>query len=109
MITVSNGRFLGGAFRIAPNASVLDGRLDVCFFQDGGIIRRMRMFAAAFSGTHTRIPGVVSDAVSRIELSFADKPAMELDGELRRAAARVVDLRCAPYALRVIAAPDALL
>src|ERR1700680_4540644 len=32
MVTVSNGRSLGGAFRIAPHASVLDGKLDACFF-----------------------------------------------------------------------------
>src|SRR5437868_5614293 len=33
MVTASNGRSLGGAFQIAPKASVLDDRLDACFFR----------------------------------------------------------------------------
>lgn len=108
MVTVSNGRSLGGAFRIAPRASVLDGKLDACFFQDSGLTRRLRMFMAAFRGAHVGMSGVVTAAVSQLELSFPDKPSMEMDGELRVARSSTVGLRCFPGALRVIAAPRAI-
>ena len=108
MVTVSNGRSLGGAFQIAPHASVLDGKLDACFFQDSGFLKRLRMFIGAFRGTHVTMAGVISSAVAQLELSFPDSPSMEMDGELRVARSRTVELRCVPGALRVIAAPQAL-
>lgn len=108
MVTVSNGRFLGGAFKIAPHASVRDGRLDVCFFQDSGLTKRLRMFVAAFRGAHVGMSGVLTASISQLELSFPDNPSMEMDGELRVARSKSVGLRCFPGALRVIAAPRAL-
>jgi YegS/Rv2252/BmrU family lipid kinase len=105
MITVSNGRFLGGAFNIAPQASVLDGRLDACFFADSNVIERLRLFAGALRGTHLEMPQVVSARVQQMTLTFPSPPQMEVDGELRIARSKTVELKCIPRALSVIAAP----
>jgi diacylglycerol kinase (ATP) len=105
MLTVSNGRFLGGAFRIAPHASVLDGKLDVGVFGNTGVIGRVRVFAGAFRGTHLGLASVSSQRVSSIGLRFADPPLMEVDGELRQARSSTVNIECLPRALSVIAAP----
>ena len=109
MITVSNGRFLGGAFKIAPHASVLDGRLDACFFSDANVVQRVRLFAGALRGTHEGMPQVVSASVQQVTLTFPSPPQMEIDGELHTASSKTVELRCYPRALSVIAAPGALL
>lgn len=108
MVTVSLGRSLGGAFMIAPTASVLDGKLDVCFFRDAGVIGRARLFAAAMRGTHLSARAVSSAKVERLSLAFGSRPAIEMDGELRVANSKKVELRCLPAALRVLAAPGAL-
>lgn len=108
MVTVSIGRFLGGAFKIAPNASVLDGKLDVCFLGDSGVPRRVKLFLGAMRGTHIGMPSVSTAAVERIALTFPAAPPMEFDGELRVARSRTVELRCLPRALSVIAAPGAI-
>jgi diacylglycerol kinase (ATP) len=108
MVTVSNGKFLGGAFNIAPHASVTDGKLDVCFIRDSGLLARVRLFAGALRGAHLTLPSVTAGQVGELTLTFAQPPAMELDGELRAARSRVVNLRCLPRALAVIAAPGAL-
>jgi diacylglycerol kinase (ATP) len=105
MLTVSNGRYLGGAFRIAPHASVIDGKLDVGCFGDIGVIGRVRIFAGALRGTHLGLPSVKTERVSSITLRFADPPLMEVDGELRRARSSIVKIGCVPLALSVIAAP----
>jgi len=109
MVTVSNGRFLGGAFKIAPQASVLDGRLDACFFSDSDLVERVKLFAGALRGTHIGMPQVSSASVQELLLTFANNPQMEIDGELRTARSKSVELRCIPRALSVVAAPDALL
>ncbi|HEV7837930.1 MAG TPA: diacylglycerol kinase family protein [Gemmatimonadaceae bacterium] len=108
MVTVSNGRYLGGAFRIAPHASVVDGKLDACFFGDSNVVERARLFAGALRGTHLGMRGVTSASVQELSLTFAAPPSMEIDGELRTARSSTVRLECVPQALSVLAAPGAL-
>jgi YegS/Rv2252/BmrU family lipid kinase len=107
MVTVSNGRWLGGAFKIAPTASVLDGKLDVCFFRDAGVVERVRLFAGAMRGTHLGMHAVSAAKIERLTLTFDTNPAMEMDGELRTAESTSVEVRVVPSALSVLAAPGA--
>jgi diacylglycerol kinase (ATP) len=105
MLTVSNGRFLGGAFRIAPGASVVDGELDVGLFSNTGLIGRVRIFAGAFRGTHIGLPSVETKRVRELTLRFSAPPMMEVDGELRQAVTSTVKIECVARGLNVIAAP----
>jgi diacylglycerol kinase (ATP) len=105
MLTVSNGRFLGGAFRIAPQASVVDGELDAGFVGDCNLVDRVRVFAGALRGTHLRLPSVKTERVRAMTLRFSAPPKMEVDGELRQARSSTVQIECRPRALNVIAAP----
>ncbi|HEY3114721.1 MAG TPA: diacylglycerol kinase family protein [Gemmatimonadaceae bacterium] len=108
MVTASNGRWLGGAFKIAPQASVVDGKLDLCFFTDSNVFERVRLFIGAMRGTHLGMPSVRSASVRELTLTFPAPPSMEVDGELRRARSKTIELRCVPRALSVIAAPGAI-
>jgi diacylglycerol kinase (ATP) len=108
MVTLSNGRWLGGAFKIAPQASVLDGKLDACFLGDSNVMRRMRLFLGAMRGTHIGMPSVAAVGFQKLTLAFPSNPLMEVDGELRRAQSPTVNVNCLPRALSVLAAPGAL-
>jgi diacylglycerol kinase (ATP) len=108
MVTISNGRWLGGAFKIAPQASVLDGKLDACFLGDSNVMQRMKLFLGAMRGTHIGMPAVSAAGVQELTLTFPDNPLMEIDGELRRAQSRTVNVKCVPRALSVVSAPGAL-
>ena len=108
MVTISNGRWLGGAFKIAPNASIVDGRLDACFIGDSDVVQRLKLFAGALRGNHLGMPSVTTARVQQLALTFPDSPSMEMDGELRVARARTVELQCVHRALSVLAAPGAL-
>lgn len=108
MVTVSSGRWLGGAFKIAPHASVLDGKLDACFFSDSNVAERAKLFIGALRGTHVGMRSVSIASVQQLTLTFPNNPSMEMDGELRLAQAKTVELKCIPRALSVVAAPGAL-
>jgi diacylglycerol kinase (ATP) len=108
MAVASNGCWLGGAFRIAPRASVTDGKLDFCLLADNDVMGRIRIFAGALRGTHVGLPGVTSVTAESLSLTFADRPAMELDGELQQATSRTVRIESVPRALSVISAPGAV-
>lgn len=108
MVTVSNGRWLGGAFKIAPRASVLDGKLDACFLGDSSVVQRMKLFVGAMRGTHIGMPSVSVAGARELTLTFPENPLMEIDGELRRAQSRTVNVKCVPRALSVVGAPGAI-
>ena len=104
MAIVSNGRYLGGAFKIAPQGLVTDGLLDMNVFDDCGAIERARLFASAMKGSHVANRRVRYHRAARFTLEFTAPPTMEVDGELRQASKCTVEIDCVPRALRVIAA-----
>ena len=103
MVTVSNGRYFGGGFPIAPQATVDDGKLHACIIGDAPPLGRLRLFNLAERGRH-----VASDRVEIIDdgsfrLSFDTPPRFEMDGDVRRAGDSVIEARALPAALRVVA------
>lgn len=87
---------------------MVDGKLDVCFFADASVLNRSRLFLGALRGTHLSRPEVFAAAARQLSLSFDEPPAMEIDGELRIARERTVEITCVRGALSVIGAPGAV-
>jgi diacylglycerol kinase (ATP) len=107
MLTVSNGRYFGGGFPIAPEARVADGRLHVCRIEDASPFARLRLFNMAERGRHVRSERVeiIDDAGFRLE--FERPPRFEMDGDVRRSATAALEVRVLPSALRVVAPVEA--
>lgn len=102
MLVIANGKEFGGAFRIAPAATVDDGRLDAVLFADGIRAGRLPLLARAIAGTHLSHPAVSHTAGARFTISCRTRPWLELDGELHQAAAETITVACVPGALRVL-------
>jgi YegS/Rv2252/BmrU family lipid kinase len=103
MLTVSNGRYFGGGFPIAPHADVSDGRLHACSIEDADPFTRLRLFILAERGRHvgSERVGVVDARTMRIR--FDAPPRFELDGEVRRSRDPEIELTVRPGALQVVA------
>ncbi len=106
MLIIANGKNFGGSFRIAPAASVSDGRLDAIAIAMAPPLRRARLFGAATKGTHVAHAEVVTEQAPTFTLQFPTPPAYETDGEYNRAASTRLEVRCVPAALRVVAPPE---
>jgi diacylglycerol kinase (ATP) len=102
MLIVANARNFGGSFKIAPGASVTDGKLDAISIHDAAPLARMRLFAAATKGTHVMAREVIVEQSPSFTLEFPAPPAFETDGEYNRAKGAVVQIDCVPNALRVV-------
>lgn len=102
MITVSNGRFFGGGFPIAPEASLDDGMLHTCRILDAPPLTRLKLFSLAEKGRHTASDKVEVLADPAFQLTFEEPPRFEMDGDVRRASGEVLDVRVVPRALKVI-------
>jgi diacylglycerol kinase (ATP) len=103
MLIIANGKNFGGSFRIAPAASVTDGRLDAIAIAMAPPLRRARLFGAATKGTHVTLAEVRTEQAPSFTLTFPAPPAYETDGEYNRAASNTLEVRCVPGALRVVA------
>ena len=103
MLVFANGQYFGGAFRIAPDASLTDGALDVMDIGEMGTARRLAVFARATRGAHVHCAEVSTARASAAELTFGAPPFFEADGELHRARAGTVLVGCLPGALTIVA------
>ena len=103
MLTVSNGRFFGGGFPIAPEATLTDGLLHACQILDAAALTRLRLFNLAEKGRHTTSERVEILADSSFLLDFDTPPRFEMDGDVRLAAEASLEIRALPRALEVVA------
>lgn len=107
MLTVSNGRFFGGGFPIAPNATVTDGLLHACQIRDAPPLSRLRIFNLAERGRHTTSDRVELLSDASFELDLDAPPRLEVDGDVRRAGEARLRMRVLPGALHVVVPKDA--
>jgi diacylglycerol kinase (ATP) len=102
MLVIANAKNFGGAFKIAPGASLSDGKLDAIAIYDAPAMKRLGLFAAAVKGTHVTNPRVNVEQAAKFTLKFAVPPAYETDGEYRQANSAELEVTCVPAALRVV-------
>ena len=107
LAAVSNGRCVGGMFRITPAALPADGRLDLCVVEDMPLLSQLALVPRILRGIHGSSPRVQSRRVREVILRVpAGLPLyFQIDGELREPAG-VTELRIEvlPGRLRVIRA-----
>lgn len=103
MLTISNARYFGGGFPIAPGARIDDGKLHACRIDDAPPPTRLALFNLAERGRHVSSERVeiVDDASFR--LRFPAPPRFEMDGDVRLARDETLEVRVLPLALQVVA------
>ena len=82
---IANSRFFGGGMKIAPDAAINDGLLDVINIGDIKTAKILLNAHTLYSGTHLNLAEVKSTQARVIEVSPLDKSAavhLEIDGEL---------------------------
>jgi len=102
MLTISNGRFFGGGFPIAPRATVEDGRLHACFIRDAAPLTRLRLFDRAGKGRHEGQAQVEIRSARAFRIRCPAPIRFEIDGDVYSATPDV-RLEVLPAALRVAA------
>jgi diacylglycerol kinase (ATP) len=107
LLVIANAPYFGGNFRIAPQASLSDGKLDAVSIRHVPAARRVSIMRAAINGTHERFADVTSRQAESYEVSFATPPWYETDGELHLAASASLRVICCPRALRVVTSSSA--
>jgi len=99
---VANARYFGGGMKIAPDAKIADGALDIINIGDIRTAKILLNAYTLYAGTHLDLKEVKSMLAKRIEVSPAAKNAeihLETDGELPGKLPAIFEI--VPNALRV--------
>ncbi len=90
----------GHGLRIAPQASMTDGLLDLCFVRRLGKLKLLGLFSIVYWGKHTKLPYVSMDRREHFILETERPTALFADGEY--VCETPVEIAVRPHALRVI-------
>lgn len=82
MVTISNGKYFGGGFPIAPEGSVWDGVLHACLIGDASPLTRAQLFSAAGKGRHVASDRVEIRSEPRFRVGFDAPVRFEGDGDV---------------------------
>ncbi len=83
-VSVNNGRFFGGGMKIAPEARLVDGLLDLVVIRKVSFARILADGPRIYTGTHVSLPEVDHVQVKSIKAWPVDEQAkvgVEVDGE----------------------------
>ena len=101
---VSNTPTYAGGMKIAPRASVTDGRLDLCVVPRLGRTRMVASFGRMTRGNHGDMAGIVLTQSASFHLESDEPMPVTLDGELTDLRTPL-EARTVPGGLTVIAPP----
>lgn len=100
MVAVANGTSYGGGMRVAPDARLDSGQLEVCIVGDVGTLEFVRAFPRVFRGTHVSHSKVTMLRGRTVTLE-SDQPLGVIgDGEFAGALPASVEI--VPASLRVV-------
>lgn len=80
-VTVANGPSFGGGMRIAPEARLDDGLLDLVIVREVGRLELLRVFPKVYGGRHVGHPAVEIVRTRRVTIRLAPGRELELYGD----------------------------
>jgi len=104
LVTAANASTIGGGIRVAPNARIDDGVLELVIARDVGALTAARLFPMMLMGTHlrsTQLRAITAKAVSISPADATHRPDVYGDGEYIGTLPVRVEL--VPRALRLLA------
>jgi diacylglycerol kinase (ATP) len=81
LITVANGPYYGGGMKIAPQAIMDDGVLDICIVKEISKLELLRQFPKVFNGTHITHPKIIMASGKKIKITSDESREIFSDGE----------------------------
>ncbi len=101
LVAIANGRCYGGAFQVAPRASLDDGLLELVVAEGLSRTRVLGLLPRVLKGTHLDHPAVVALRSRQVQIHASTPVVVHADGEILDLNATTVDVELLPGALRV--------
>jgi diacylglycerol kinase (ATP) len=103
MISIMNGRRMGGGFQMAPDSKPDDGFFDLCIAETASKARILQMIPYFLKGTQAELPEIQMKRASKVSIKSLDRtfPA-HADGEFICLTGSALTLELLPSELEII-------
>lgn len=101
MLVIANTSGYGGPIRLAPRATVTDGRLDLCLFRERSRWAFVGQWIRVLAGLQLNDPHFVYRQVTSVQVRCSPPAAVQLDGDYF--GVTPVDVAVEPAAVRIVA------
>jgi len=81
MVTIANGPYYGGGMKIAPDAIMDDGVLNICIVKEMSKWELLREFPKVFKGTHIFNPHFIMKTGQEVKIQSNERREIFADGE----------------------------
>lgn len=81
MVTIANGPYYGGGMKIAPDAIMDDGVLNICIVKEMSKWELLREFPKVFKGTHIFNPHFIMKTGQKVKIQSDEHREIFADGE----------------------------
>jgi diacylglycerol kinase family enzyme len=99
-IVIANGQYFGGGMKIAPDAHLSDGELNITLLGDLGKLDLIRNLPRVYDGSHVTHPKVKILSARTVEVTSPERVLLQADGEVLGTAPATFQV--APGALKII-------
>lgn len=82
LVAISNSKYTGGDYLMAPNAKINDGKLDIIILNKLSRINLLKTFTKIFSGEHVNTKFVKTMQAKSITIETSKPKTLSPDGEL---------------------------
>ncbi|MBP90028.1 MAG: hypothetical protein CMJ64_25525 [Planctomycetaceae bacterium] len=83
LVIACNTRFTGKGMRVAPHASMNDGKIDVVAVRRASRWQIFRLLSKIYDGSHVSLPCVAYHQVQSFSIEPASRDLLNLDGDLK--------------------------
>lgn len=102
MVSVGNGRSMGGGFLLTPDARIDDGLFDLCIIKNMSLMSILRNLLKVYSGRHKEDPRVSMERTRSLTIRSEQGFALHADGELLETQLKHLEVEIIPNALEII-------
>ena len=103
LVSIMNGRRMGGAFFMAPDGKNDDGLLNLCMTQQGTRRKLLQTMLHYTKGTQATLENTKTALISSITLeAIKGTMAVHADGETICESGKLLEINCIPNALNII-------
>jgi YegS/Rv2252/BmrU family lipid kinase len=106
LISIMNGRRLGGGFYMAPNSQFDDGLLDLCIAEQMSSFQVIRMIPHFLRGTQATQKTIKTGQAAKIVITAHDGPLItQTDGEIISNDGTHLEIEVLPHQIEIICQP----